>query len=69
MRLILDIKIKLWSKIMSDSTENKETTPSTYSLDGKPITLMELNEARNKPGIKIVEVSSGTFKTLQRLNG
>lgn len=55
--------------IMSDSTENKEITPSTYSLDGKPITLMELNEARNKPGIKIVEVSSGTFKTLQRLNG
>lgn len=56
---------------MSETTENKvETTaPVAYSLDGKQITLVELNEARNRPGVKIVETAPGTFKTLQRLNG
>lgn len=50
--------------------ENTETsTTTTYTLDGNPITLLELNEARNKPGIKIVEKEPGKFITLQRLNG
>lgn len=40
-----------------------------YTLDGNPITLLELNEAKSKPGIKIVEQAPGVFKTLQRLNG
>lgn len=50
-------------------THNTNNNPVTYTLDGKPITLVELNEARNKPGVKIVEQSPGVFKTLQRLNG
>ena len=40
-----------------------------YTLDGSPITLVELNEAKNKNGIKIKEESPGVYKTLQRLNG
>lgn len=40
-----------------------------YTLDGSPITLVELNEAKNKNGVKIKEESPGVYKTLQRLNG
>lgn len=40
-----------------------------YTLDGREVTLVELNEARNKAGTKIIESSPGVFKTLQRLNG
>lgn len=40
-----------------------------YTLDGSPITLVELNEAKNKAGVKIKEDSPGVYKTLQRLNG
>lgn len=55
----------------NNNTENTEntTTINTYTLDGKVVTLLELNEARNKPGIKIVEKEPGKFITLQRLNG
>lgn len=49
--------------------EQQTVNVATYTLDGKQVTLLELNEARNKPGIKITEVSPGVFKTLQRLNG
>lgn len=52
---------------MEENVTNSNT--QTYILDGNPVTLLELNEARNKPGIKIVEQSPGVFKTLQRLNG
>lgn len=48
---------------------NEATKAVEYSLDGKPITLLELNEARNKPGVRIKEEAPGVFKTLQRLNG
>lgn len=53
------------------ATVVQENTPAanTYSLDGRPITLVELNEARNKPGVHIKEEAPGVFKTLQRLNG
>ena len=55
---------------MSEVTNNsKESTAVKYTLDGREITLIELNEAKNKPGIKIVESSPGVYKTLQRLNG
>lgn len=52
---------------MSETTNTPNTTE--YTLDGNKITLLELNEARNKPGVKIVETAPGVFKTLQRLNG
>lgn len=55
---------------MSEETTNvNETTAVKYTLDGREVTLMELNEAKNKPGVKIVESAPGVFKTLQRLNG
>lgn len=54
---------------MSEQATTTQQAASTYSLDGKQITLIELNEARAKPGIKIVETAPGVFKTLQRLNG
>lgn len=50
-------------------SENTTNTPTQYTLDGNQITLIELNEARNKPGVKIVEVAPGQYKTLTRLNG
>lgn len=55
---------------MSEQTqENKTTTAVAYTLDGRQVTLMELNEAKSQPGIKIVEEAPGVFKTLKRLNG
>lgn len=48
---------------------NAAPVANAYSLDGKPITLVELNEARNKPGVHIKEEAPGVYKTLQRLNG
>jgi hypothetical protein len=55
-----------------DNNENVKEQASnavTYSLDGRQITLLELNEARNKPGVHIKETAPGVYKTLQRLNG
>jgi hypothetical protein len=49
--------------------ETKPTEIVKYTLDGKEISLVELNEAKNKPGTKLVETAPGCFKTLQRLNG
>lgn len=53
---------------MSEQTV-ETNSPVNYTLDGRQITLMELNEAKSKPGVRITEVSPGVFKTLQRLNG
>ena len=57
---------------MSENTtdvSNQNQTVSNYTLDGHPTTLLELNEARSKPGIRIKEEAPGVYKTLQRLNG
>lgn len=54
---------------MEENTTQTTNSVQTYTLDGNPITLLELNEARKKPGIKIIEQTPGVFKTLQRLNG
>ncbi len=56
---------------MSEESQviNQNTPPTEFTLDNKPITLLELNEARNKPGIRIKEEAPGVYKTLQRLNG
>lgn len=51
-------------------TQNVEDIATQqYTLDGAPITLVELNEAKNKNGVKIKEEAPGVYKTLQRLNG
>lgn len=52
---------------MSESTNT--TQEQTFILDGAQVSAQQLNEARNKPGVKIKEEAPGVFKTLQRLNG
>lgn len=41
----------------------------TYILDGKEVTLLELQEAQKNPAVKIILVEGTTnqYKTLQRL--
>jgi hypothetical protein len=41
----------------------------SITLDGKPVTPEQLNEARSKANVRIVEEAPGVFKTLQRLQG
>lgn len=52
---------------MSETVNN--TQPVQITLDGQPATIFQINEARTKPGVKIVEQSPGVYKTLKRLNG
>lgn len=52
-----------------EKVQDTNTQPTAITLDGQPTTLVQINEARNKPGVKIKEESPGVYKTLQRLNG
>lgn len=57
---------------MSETNTQANTAapqPTEITLDGVPATLLQINEARNKPGVRISEVAPGVYKTLQRLNG
>lgn len=54
---------------MEEPKDTQSAEIVKYTLDGREISLVELNEAKNKPGTKLVETSPGCFKTLQRLNG
>jgi hypothetical protein len=36
-------------------------------LDGKEVTMVELQEAQNRKDLKIIMVAEDTYKTLQRL--
>lgn len=52
-----------------EEEQKTQTEVVKYTLDGKEISLVELNEAKSKPGTKLVETAPGCFKTLTRLNG
>jgi len=39
------------------------------TLDGVPVSVQQLNEAKSNPTVRIVEDSPGVFKTLKRLQG
>lgn len=54
---------------MSETVTNQSEQPIRITLDGQPVTIFQINEAKNKPGIRIIEQSPGCYKTLQRLNG
>ena len=38
-------------------------------VDGKEVSLQEFQEMKNNSSIKLVEVSPGIYKTLQKLHG
>jgi len=38
-------------------------------LDGVQVSEQQLQEAMNNPNVRIVKVSEGVYKTLQKLNG
>lgn len=64
------IKIQIRrSNMEEEKVQDTNTQPTAITLDGQPATLVQINEARNKPGVKIKEESPGVYKTLQRLNG
>lgn len=54
-----------------EAVNESNTTINKIYLDGKEITLMELQEARKKPNVKIklVEGTTNQYKTLERLQG
>ena len=47
--------------------DETKTVEKKITLDGKEITLTELEEAQKNQAVRIVETESGEFKTLQRL--
>lgn len=40
-----------------------------YEVNGQPISKEQFEEMQRNPNIKLVEISPGKFKTLQRMHG
>lgn len=39
------------------------------TLDGRPVTPEQLNEAKANPNVRVVESAPGVYKTLKRIQG